>query len=463
MSTNIIDFIINIVGKENVACKEGDLVCYSSDLAPLPETIIATYGVKDPSLIVRPKNSNHISEIIKLANKEKIPVTPRGGACSSHGGGLPIDGGIVIDMTSMDKVLSIDAEDMYVYTQAGVTFASLLSELSRNKLKLGCYPTSAPSATVGGYISNGGFAGIGAPLYGPIASHIMQLEVVLPNGKILSLNNPYSTFFVGTEGTMGVITNVKLRVFPIPEFFKVMAFGFDDILSACYGLENLLKSQIKPYFLSFMDQNFLEIMSKLGKCVPNYAMIIFMALEGSKKSVEMQEKAINKVFSEGKQLPEAFGMEEWNNVHKNVLFIKRVGPTMVAIEVNLAVPNLKQAIKSLRDLNNKLGLNTCLYGLLGYGGSTLTMPIVLTDERREDEYFSTMLAALKMTSVIISIGGSVYNIGLHNSLFMEHINDMKRLEIMRTLKKTFDPNKIMNPGKFTECRLAWLSSLISPR
>lgn len=107
MSTNIIDFIINIVGKENVACKEGDLVCYSSDLAPLPETIIATYGVKDPSLIVRPKNSNHISEIIKLANKEKIPVTPRGGACSSHGGGLPIDGGIVIDMTSMDKVLSL--------------------------------------------------------------------------------------------------------------------------------------------------------------------------------------------------------------------------------------------------------------------------------------------------------------------------------------------------------------------
>jgi glycolate oxidase len=463
VSANMVNSIVNIAGEGNVSCKEADLVCYSSDLAPLPDIIISTYGIKTPSIVARPKNADQVSEIIKLANKEKTPVTPRGGASSAHGGSLPLDGGIVLDMTSMDKILSIDEDKMCVCTQPGVTFAFLTRELLRKNLKLGCFPSSALSATVGGYISNGGCAGIGAPRYGPIRSHIMQLEAVLPDGEKLSVCNPYSTLFVGAEGTLGVITQVTLRVFPIPEFLKAVAFGFDDVLSAFCGLENLFKSGIKPYFLSFMDGNFLETMSKLGKEVPKHSMIILVALEGCKKSVETQETAINKIFSKGKQLPDTFAVEEWNNVHKTELFIKRAGPTLVVAEANVPIFKLKQALKNLKDAGDKLGLNICLYGILGYGGSTLTMPIVLTDERKEDEYFNTLLASLKMTSVIISTGGTVYGVGLHNSIFMERINGVKRLEIMKRLKKSLDPNKIMNPGKLTECRMAWLSSLIAPR
>jgi FAD/FMN-containing dehydrogenase len=460
MSATLIDCLSGIVGKNNVSCKEADLVCYSSDLAPLPDIIISTYGIKAPSVVVRPKNAGQVSEILEFANKEKVPVTPRGGASSAMGGCLPMDGGIVLDMTSMDSILSVDENGMRVRVQAGVTFERVLKEMGKKGLKLGCFPSSAPSATIGGYISNGGCAGIGAPKNGPIALHILQLEVVLPDGKRVSVESPYSSLFVGAEGTLGVITQAALRAYPIPESFRVLSYGFNDVASACSGLEKLFRSGIKPYFLTFMDRHFLEITSKLGLDVPSYEMIIFTALEGSKESVAAEEVAINKIFSFGKMLDVTFALEEWERKYKAELFIKRAGPTIILVEANVPIVKLREAISRLKDVSKRLGLHICLYGLMGYGGSMLTMPIVLTDERRGEEYFNTMLAALKMTSVAISIGATVYSVGLHNSIFMELIHDVKRLEIMKLLKRMFDPLGIMNPGKLTECRMAWLTSLL---
>jgi FAD/FMN-containing dehydrogenase len=460
VSTTLFDSLVGIVGKENVSSKEMDLICYSSDVAPLPDTIISTYGMKMPSLIVRPQDPDQISAILKLANEKGVPVTPRAGASSGMGAGLPIDGGIVLDMTSMDSILLIDEERMRVTVQAGVTFQKLLSELGKRKLKLGTCPTSAPSSTVGGYISNGGCAGIGAPKYGPIGSQILELDLVLPNGEILSVDTPYSSLFVGAEGTLGVITQVVLRIQPIPESFTALAYGFDDIVSACHGLESLLGSGVMPNSLTFVDRHFLDTVCELGLDEPKHEIVIFLTLEGRKQEVVADEKAIDKIFFGGKRLNSSFAMEEWERRYKAELFIKRAGPTIILGETNIPIIKLKEAVDYLKEVNKKLGLNTCFYGIMGYGGSMLTMPIVLTDERLEEDYFNTLLASLKMTSAVISKGGVVYTVGLHNCIFMEFIHNAKKLEIMKSLKKNFDPNGILNPGKLTECRTAWLASLI---
>ena len=463
MATALYDSMVSIVGEQNVSSKEMDLICYSSDLAPLPDTIISSYGMKPPAVVVRPKNADHISAILKFANKERVPVTSRGGASSAMGGCLPMDGGIVLDMTSMDLILSIDEDGMRVTAQSGVTFDKLLQEMKKKNLKPGTYPSSAPSATVGGYISNGGSAGIGAPKYGSISSQIIQLEVVLPDGEILSVNNPLSYLFVGAEGTLGVITKAVLRAYPVPESSAALAYGFNDVTSACGGLRNLSRHGIKPYFLTLMDRRLLEITSRLGIEVPIHEIVISLNLEGKKEIVATQERVVDKIFSNGRKLETAFAEEEWERRYKAELFVKRAGPTIMLVEANVPINRLEETIDQVRNVSKKLGLNACFYGIMTYGRSMLTMPIVLTDERNQEGYFDTMLSALKLTSVIISMGGVIYGVGLHNSIFMELVHDKKRLETMKLLKKTFDPYGIMNPGKLTECRMSWMMALISPR
>lgn len=461
MFTTLFDSLVEILGEENVSNKEMDLICYSTDVAPLPDTIISTYGMKMPSVVVRPQNPDQISAILKLANEKSVPVTPRAGASSALGGCLPIDGGIVLDMTSMDSILSIDEEGMKVTAQAGVTFQKLLRELEKRNLKLGTYPTSAPSATIGGYISNGGCAGIGAPKYGPIGSQILQLEVVLPDGEKLSVNSPYSSLFVGAEGTLSVITQAVLRIFPTPESFAALAYGFDNLASTCEGLKNLLRSGVIPNSLTFMDRHFLETICELGFEVPKNEIVVCLTLEGRKQLVAAQEKAIDKIFSCGKKLDPTFAMEEWERKFKDELFVKRAGPTIILAEANVPIIKLKEAVDRIREVNKKLDLKACFYGIMGYGGSMLTMPIILTDERVGEDYFNTLLSTLKMMSVMISAGGVIYSVGLHNCIFMELIHNEKKLEIMKSLKKKFDSHGILNPGKLTECRMGWLRALIT--
>jgi len=455
-----LDLIIKTLGKENVSFNEMDLICYMQDLAPLPETIISIFSTKVPSMIVRPKNADQISAVLEYANKERVPVTPRGGGCSGMGGCLPIDGGIVLDMTSLNSIISIDEDDRTITTQVGVTFQKLLEKAYKKNLKIGTYPTSAPSATVGGYISNGGHAGIGSPKYGSIGSQIQQLEVVLPTGEKEVIKSPYSDIFVGAEGTLGIVTEVVLRAYQIPEAFSVLSYGFDNIATAFKGLEKMLRSGVRPNSLTFMDRSFLEIESKLGLNVPQVEIAFIITLEGKKQLVAEEEAKLNHVFSGGKSLDPSFALEEWDRRYKSELFIKRSGPTMILVEVSIPIVKLGESVAYLKNLSKKLDLNITFYGIMGEKGSMLTLPLILTDERLEENFFGVLMKALKMMGVVINMGGKIYTAGLYGSPFLKRIHGEKKLELMKNLKKEFDPNGIMNPGKLIESRISWLATIL---
>ena len=458
--SELLDFIIRTVGKENASSNEMDLICYTRDLAPLPETIISIFATKAPSIVVRPKDANQISAILEYANKERIPVTPRGGGCSGMGGCLPINGGIVLDMTSLNSIVSIDEDDMTITTQVGITFQKLLEKAYKKNLKIGTYPTSAPSATVGGYISNGGHAGIGSPKYGSIGSQIQQLEVVLPTGEKEVIRGPYSDIFVGAEGTLGVITEVVLRAYQIPEAFSVISYGFDDVATAFKGLEKMLRSGVKPNSLTFMDRSFLEVTSKLGLNVPQTEMVFIITLEGKKQLVAEEEAKLSQIFSDGKLLDPSFALDEWERRYKIELFIKRAGPTIILIEVSIPIVKLGESITYLKNLSRKLDLNITFYGIMGDKGSMLTLPLILTDERLEENFFDVLIKSLKMMGVVINMGGKIYTVGLYGSMFLKYIHDERKLGLMKNLKKELDPNGIMNPGKFTESPISWLAPIL---
>jgi glycolate oxidase len=454
------DFIVKGVGEENASINEMDLICYTRDLAPLPDSIISIFAAKVPSVVVRPKNADQVSTVLQYANKERMPVTPRGGGCSGMGGCLPVDGGIVLDMTSLNSIVSIDEDDMTITTQVGVTFQKLLEKAGKKNLKIGTYPTSAPSATIGGYISNGGHAGIGSPKYGSIASQIQQLEVVLPTGEKEVIRGPYSDIFVGAEGTLGIITEVVLRAYQTPEAFSVISYGFDDVATAFKGLKKMLRSDVKPNSLTFMDRSFLEITSKLGLNVPQTEMVFIITLEGKKQLVAEGEAKLNQIFSDGKSLDPSFALEEWDRRYKSELFIKRSGPTMILVEVSIPIVKLGESIAYLKNLSRKLDLNITFYGIMGDRGSMLTLPLILTDERIEENFLDVLIKSLKMMTTVINMGGKIYTVGLYGSMFLKYIHGEKKLELMKNLKKELDPNGIMNPGKFTESRISWLAPIL---
>ncbi|MFX1487445.1 MAG: FAD-binding oxidoreductase, partial [Promethearchaeota archaeon] len=388
----LLDLLARIVGKENVSDSELDLICYASDLAPLPDIVLSAYKFKPPSFVVRPSSGKQVSEIVKLANERRIPVTPRGGASSGLGGCIPVEGGIVLDLTSLDGVADINQDDMTMTVQPGVVWKSLIHKSGKLGLKPGVYPSSAPSATVGGFISTGGSAGIGAPKYGPISEQVVKLDIVLPNGRIAKLSPPFSNLFVGAEGTLGVVIEAVLKAHPLPEAFSVAAYAFDEVSSACDCIAKIQHSGLTPCYLFMVDHYLLDITRDLGTELPECQTMIVAAFEGSKLETERLERASDRVFSiRGRRLESNIAEEEWERRYNAELFVKRAGPTLIFLELNLPVNGLSGAITKFNKLAED-GLKSGLFGILGYGGSMLVMPVLLTDERLGSEFLKLLLS-----------------------------------------------------------------------
>ncbi|MFX0097699.1 MAG: FAD-binding oxidoreductase [Candidatus Hodarchaeota archaeon] len=449
----LLDLLSKIVGKENVSDNELDLICYANDLAPLPDIVLSAYKLKPPSYIVRPNNAKQVSDIVKLANDRKIPVTPRGGASSGLGGCIPVEGGIVLDLTSLDRVVDINQKEMALRVQSGVVWKTLVHKSERARLKPGIYPSSAPSATVGGFISTGGCAGIGAPKYGPIFDQIIELEVVLPNGDIVRLSPPLSNLFVGAEGTLGVVTEAILKAYPLPKAFSVSAYAFKETSSACDSIAQIHHSGLKPYYLFIVDKYLLDTTRSLGIEMPECEMLVVVAFEGAESEIEMYRKAFDKTFSiKGEKLESGIAEDEWERRYNAELFVKRAGPTLILLELNLPIRSLFKAATKLKEMERR-GLKSGLFGILGHGGSMLVMPVLLTDERSGSEYLRLLLSVRDIVKSSFQFGGTIYGVGLHNSMYMDLIHDSKILDLMKSIKKKFDPNGIMNIGKMTECRV----------
>ncbi|MFX1352083.1 MAG: FAD-binding oxidoreductase [Promethearchaeota archaeon] len=449
----LFDLLARIVGKENISDNELDLICYANDLAPLPEIVLSTYRLKPPSYVVRPNSTKQVSEIVKLANNRKIPVTPRGGASSGLGGCIPVEGGIVLDLTSLDRVIDINQNEMILEVQSGVVWKTLIHKSKKLGLKPGIYPSSAPSATVGGFISTGGSAGVGAPKYGPIFDQVIELKVILPSGDIVKLSPPLSNLFVGAEGTLGVVTEAVLKAYPIPKALSVAAYAFNEISSACDSIVKIYHGGLTPYYLFVVDKYLLDITRSLGIEMPQCGMRVVVALEGNELEIEKHEKALDKAFSiKGEKLESEIAQEEWERRYNAELFVKRAGPTLILLELNLPVRSLSKAVAGIREMERR-GLKTGVFGILGHGGSMLLMPVLLTDERSGSEYLRLLLSVRDIVRSSLQFGGTIYGVGLHNSMYMDLIHDSKVLDLMRSIKKKLDPNGIMNIGKMTECRV----------
>ncbi|MDI6704249.1 MAG: FAD-binding oxidoreductase [bacterium] len=424
--------ISKIVGEDRVSRHELDLLCYSRDLAPMPDELLRGYGMLRPKLVAKPNTIDEVKEIMKYAYLKNIPVTLRGGATFGLGGVLPMDGGLVLDLCGMRRILEFNPEDEYVRVQTGCEWKRVIDYVEARGYTIGANPSSGPSSTIGGFISTGGSGGIGTIRHGPVGDQIVGMKVVLANGELIETDPWSSWMFVGSEGTLGIILEVTLKIFKLGKRSYLM-YGFDKLDDAIRALERLC--ELRPYFLSLIDKNLITLLNKKGHHLPEKETVFV---------VDGDEAKVTEICGKGIKYREGLAREEWENRYKTILSIKGLGPTIFPPELQVPIKRFYDTILDLRGLIKNLEYG--IEAMVNSDGMVSVLPTILTDERKKSEYFRVCSLTRRISNIAYKNGGCVYGIGVYNTPHMSRIHG-KSLKVMRRIKKGLDPKNILNPGK----------------
>lgn len=450
--------LVKIVGEDRIKKDEFHRILYGHDLAPLPKMMGLMFK-NTPDIVIKPRNAKDISKIMKVAVKYNVPVVPRGAGTWGLGGAVPTDGGILLDMGSLNKILNIDKENLNVTVEPGVKWQDLYERLLRKGLFVGAYPSSAPGASVGGWVNTGGI-GIGSYKYGGVDRQIRSMEVVLPSGRIIktgfdnvmSNSSGYNigSIFIGSEGTLGVITKLTLQLHPAPEIIRPLSYTFSTLTNALKSIYILTRTNVMPLHIGFFDDKHLKFLSKLGKDVPKAGGMVNIALEGTKSMVDYEEKVIDAIMKKhkGKKTSKKTAEHEWEERYYE-LRTKRLGPTALVGEAFVPVSKLEEAVTRTSKLINKMKIHGSIVGVVPDRNTVTLMPYVLSDERKLLKSMATMAFVKKLADIAFDLGGRPAGLGTFFAVNMQRMHG-NAVETMSDIKTTFDPYNIMNPGKFIE-------------
>lgn len=453
MKASLQQELIELLGREHVKTDYIERLLYSHDIVPIPGIMAMNYRIM-PDAVVRPDSVEQISSLLTFAGKNSLPVVPRGKATTMLGGAVPVRGGVVLDLSSLNRIVRLDAEKKIVEVEAGVTWEVLLKILEKEGLTLYSYPSSAPSGTVGGWLANAGLGvgkaglGIGSSRFGYAADQVEDLEVVLPSGEVLESVMASANFrpgdFLGTDGILGIIARAVLRVRPVPPVRKLLSFSFADMQNLCEVVNE--SASLRPFFVAFEDANLLKIKRQAGLHVPAAGHMVTYALEGDADEVECSEKCLQELASahDGTDLGTEVAEEEWQGRYYP-LKIKRIGPSIMGGEFSAPLSRLKTAVGLVESLAKKRGIILGLHGVLG-ANEALLMPQLLCDERRTLRFITLTSLVKDFNNLSLAIGGTPYGAGLFNAFYAREVHGAGFFRLAK-LKKELDRRNIMNPGK----------------
>lgn len=449
--------LASILDENRISEYEFERRLYSHDVAPLPKMMEMGFKMM-PDLVVRPKSTAEVSRIVKWATERELPVVPRGAACWALGGAVPVMGGIVVDMATMDEIIRIDEENLTITVEPGITWGDLYDTMLKKGYLIGAYPSSAPAATIGGWINTGG-VGIGSYKYGAVEKQIISMEMVLPEGEIATFGNEQinsssfgdnlRTFFSGSEGTLGIITKVTLRMYPAPEEIRPLAYTFPDVTSMAEAILEITRSPITPLHISFFDKKHFDYLRALGKNVPKINAMISIAVEGTKASCDGDQNVIDAIVKrhKGEKQDEKFAHHEWEE-RLFEMRTKRLGPTIMLAEGMIPVPKLDEMITGTQKVFKKMGLVGAITGTVPDRNTIAFMPYCLTDERK----FKSMMAMAigrKVGVLSFKLGGRPAGLGIFFAGNLKKLHG-EGADVMRNVKYAMDPHDIINPGKTLE-------------
>ncbi|MFX1573166.1 MAG: FAD-binding and (Fe-S)-binding domain-containing protein [Promethearchaeota archaeon] len=460
LSTSLIGKFRDIVGENS---------CFESFTHRYTYSFGGTIFEKEwiPDLILLPSTAEQVSRILKLANEQQIPVTPRGSGTSLSGGSMTPYKGIVLDLSKMNRIVKIDIENNLVEIEPGVICDDLNEVLKPYGYFFPPDPGSSSVATIGGMVATNA-GGIQAFKYGVTKNYVLYLEVVLPNGEIINLGtgvlksvSSYNLkdLFIGSEGTLGVITNIGLRIRPLPKTRKLGLFIFKDINKIKDAVLEIRLKGIVPNLLEFMDKLILKAVSEYlgGEFLdfPNGYVLLAEVDGTTKKEVEENFSNLFDVIIQKDPLFHKIAQNEEEREKlilarkANLPALSRIRPSTSVEDCTIQITHFAKVIKQIEEIPEKINAKSLLVATICHMEGNLH-PTFLFNENDEQDVkdFQTAIDYL-YKNIIIPVGGSLtgeHGIGKIKSPFLELEHGSIVVELMSKVKKLFDPNMILNPG-----------------
>jgi glycolate oxidase len=454
MESRIKESLKDIVGQENFTDSLIDLIAYSMDAAEFKQR---------PDAAMWPINTEQISRILKLANKEKFPVIARGAGTSLAGLAVPQQGGLILDLGRMDEIIEINIEDRLAIVQPGVVYDDLARALAPHGFFFPPDPASGAVCTLGGNVATNA-GGIKGAKYGTTKDYVLALEVVLSDGRVLHTGSKcmksvsgfdVTRLFVGSEGTLGVITEITLKINPKPPLTQTAMATFNILEDAGRAVNEIMYSGILPSALEVVNQQTLiAINQNTDLNLPEVEAILVAETDGyTREETEFQLAEIIAIFKKNNAstVRKAESQEEaealWEARKSAYGVMSRINYNLFVEDLSVPMSKVANTLRVISGIAEKYDLKIPTVGHVGDGN---LHPVISFDGTNPEEVKRVEAATVELFEKVIALGGTLtgeHGIGLAKAPLMPLEHDDVAMEVMRSLKRLFDPCNILNPGK----------------
>ena len=454
MKRSLIKEFRKIVGEKRCLWTPEDLYAYSHDC----------YARGNPELVLIVKSSEEVSSILRIANREGIPVTPRGAGTSLCGATTPIRGGIVLATNQMNRILEVSQEDRLAVVEPGVVTLRLHQAVESVGLFYPPDPASSAMSLIGGNVATNA-GGPRCLKYGVTRDYLMALEVVLADGEILRTGSravkdvtgyDLTRLMCGSEGTLGVIARITVRLIPKPECKKTILTSFKTVEEASQMVSMIIGAGILPTTLEFMDHAYIrtvEDLMHLGLPVEAGAMLL-IEVDGFREAVERQAKMIESFCREHGALGVQVGMTQeesdqlWAGRRMGTVALMRSAKLMISHDATVPASKIPDMVAHTHRIAREADLKVVI---IGHAGDGNMHPIFLLDPSREGEMDRFRKASEELFQFTVRCGGTLsgeHGIGIEKNPFLRLQVDEVGVRTMKAIKAALDPKAILNPGKF---------------
>ena len=443
------------VGADNVVSDPADLHTYSYDAAVVDPVL--------PGLALRPTNAEALSQVVRLCNENRLPLTVRGAGTNLSGGTVPSSSGVVVLTNALNQILEINEADMYAVVQPGVITAKLAAAVEARGLFYPPDPGSQAVSTLGGNVAEnaGGLRGL---KYGVTRDYVMGLqffdvngEPVITGSRTVKCATGYNLtgLMVGSEGTLGVFNKITLKLIPLPAHQKAMVAVFDQMEKASETVAAIIADHIVPATLEFMD-NFtiraVEDYSKVGLPV-DAAALLLIEVDGHPAQVEEDARNVESLCRKlgATSIQVAADAAERDNVwearRSALSALAKLKPTLVLEDATVPRSKIPDMVRAMQDISRRYGIEI---GTFGHAGDGNLHPTILTDRRNKQEWEKVEAAIAAIFDRALDLGGTLsgeHGTGIAKSCFLEKETSPATIIYSKRVKSALDPNNILNPGK----------------
>jgi glycolate oxidase len=454
MDEKVKQALIDVVQERNYTENLLDMVSYSYD---------ASEHSHRPSCGVWPEAAEQVAGVLRLANREKIPVIPRGAGTGLSGMAVPVKGGIVLDLSHLNRILEISIEDRLAVVQPGVVYNDFQEALAPFGFFFPPDPASGKASTLGGNVATNA-GGLKGAKYGTTRDYVLGLQVVLPDGRIMKTGSrtmksvsgyDLTRLFVGSEGTLGVVTEITLKISPEPTAASTALATFDDLEDAGHALTEVMHSGIIPSALEILGRETIRAINQnTDLALPEVDMMVLAETDGyTREETQHQMARIIGVFEKNnpREIKQAKTREEaddlWQATKSAYAVLARIKTHFVLEDVTVPMSKIAELLKGISGIAKRHAIQIATFGHAGDGN---LHPQILYDGYDPEQVKRMEGASADLFRLAINLGGTLtgeHGIGLSKAPFMRLEHDETEMDVMRGLKRFFDPNNILNPGK----------------